>query len=281
MTVTSVSAPGSSANLGAGFDVLGLAVARRAEVGVGDPPERAQPAPETHPASVAHRAAGGDGEVWVRSGLPMGRGLGYSGAVRVAGAMLALVARHGPAAADDPVRRREVLDLVTGLEGHPDNAAASVHGGLVIAMDDRVTPVPISPELGLLVWVPEATTSTDQSRTRLDPMVERRAAVFNIGAAATFVVSCIDGDVEGLRAGCRDRLHQSVRLGLSPDAARVLGAFGDAGAAAWLSGSGPTVAALVASASLTDVVSALDGSVLAGGRLDEIGIDRRGVAVGP
>jgi len=277
----SVSAPGSSANLGAGFDVLGLAVARRAEVGVGDPPDRARPAPETHPAAVAHRAAGGNGLVWVRSDLPMGRGLGYSGAVRTAGAMLALVERLGREAATDPDRRREVLEIVTALEGHPDNAAASVYGGLVIAMDDLVTSVPVDDGLRLLVWIPETTTSTDQSRTRLDPMVARRDAVFNIGAAATFVVACGSGDIEGLRAGCRDRLHQDSRLGMSPASAAVLDALSAAGAAAWLSGSGPTVAAMVTNETLADVVAAVGGSVLAGGRLDEVAIDERGVAVGP
>ena len=276
----SVSAPGSSANLGAGFDVLGLAVARRAEVGVGDPPERAQLAPDTHPAAVAHRVAGGDGVVWVRSGLPMGRGLGYSGAVRVAGAMLAVVEREGTDAAYDPIRRREVFDLVTDLEGHPDNAAASVYGGLVIATADIVTEVPVDEALRLVVWVPDVTTSTDQSRTRLDPMVTRADAVFNIGAAATFVAACSTGDIERLRAGCRDRLHQHARLALVPGTAAVIDALLAVGAAAWLSGSGPTAAALLRVDGFDVALTALERSVLEGGRLDEVAIDRRGVAVG-
>ena len=277
----SVSAPGSSANLGAGFDVLGLAVARRAEVGVGEPPERAQMASDGHPAAVAHRAAGGDGVVWVRSTLPMGRGLGYSGAVRVAGAMLAVVERAGAAAASDAAQRRHVLDIVTELEGHPDNAGASVYGGLVIATADGVTEVPVADDLRLLVWVPEATTSTDQSRTRLDPMVARADAVFNVGATATFVVACSAGDLERLRAGCRDRLHQQARLALAPGTAAVIDALTAAGAAAWLSGSGPTAAAFVTADRVGSVVASLEPSVLEGGRLDEIAVDRRGVAVGP
>lgn len=276
----SVSAPGSSANLGAGFDVLGLAVARRAEVGVGDVPDRAQVAPETHPAAVAHRAAGGDGAVWVRSDLPMGRGLGYSGAVRVAGAMLALVQHLGPEAATDAAHRAQVLGIVSDLEGHPDNAAASVHGGLVIATPDRVTEAPISDGLRLLVWVPSAITSTDQSRTRLDPMVTRLDAVFNIGAVATFVIACGTGEIDGLRSGCRDRLHQDTRLAISPGSAGVIAALTEAGAAAWLSGSGPTVAAFVTADRVDAVIGALDPSVLEGGRLDEVAVDRRGVAVG-
>lgn len=276
----SVSAPGSSANLGAGFDVLGLAVARRAEVGLGEPPERAQMAPEGHPAAVAHRAAGGDGVVWVRSTLPMGRGLGYSGAVRVAGAMLALVEQSGTAAASDAAQRRRVFELVAGLEGHPDNAAASVYGGLVIAAGDVVTEVPVSDDLRLLVWVPDTTTSTDQSRTRLEAMVARSDAVFNIGAAATFVVACADGDLARLRAGCRDRLHQAARLALVPGTAAVIDALDAAGAAAWLSGSGPTAAAFVAADRVAAVMAALEPSVVAGGRLDEVAVDRRGVAVG-
>ncbi|MGB0677568.1 MAG: homoserine kinase, partial [Ilumatobacteraceae bacterium] len=81
----SVSAPGSSANLGAGFDVLGLAVDLRAEVGLGDAPQGAQPIDKHHPAAIAYERVGGSQQLWSRSRLPMGRGLGYSGAARAAG----------------------------------------------------------------------------------------------------------------------------------------------------------------------------------------------------
>ena len=104
-TGISVSAPGSSANLAAGFDVLGLAIDLRVDVGLGDVPDRAQMIDGHHPAMVAYQRLGGKEQLWSRSQLPMGRGLGFSGAARAAGAMLAIVEREGSADLA-PVRRR-------------------------------------------------------------------------------------------------------------------------------------------------------------------------------
>ena len=91
--------PATSANLGPGFDVLGMAVSLWAEVGLlalgSDVPKGAHRADEYHLATVAFRRLGGDGELWVRSPIPMGRGLGYSAAVRVGGLMLACAQRDG------------------------------------------------------------------------------------------------------------------------------------------------------------------------------------------
>ncbi|NBR67252.1 MAG: homoserine kinase, partial [Actinobacteria bacterium] len=86
--MTVVRVPATSANLGPGFDALGLAFSLHAEVGIvgaDDMPDRALPAETTHPAQVAFAAAGGEGQVWVRNEIPMGRGLGFSGAVRIGG----------------------------------------------------------------------------------------------------------------------------------------------------------------------------------------------------
>ena len=154
--MTAVSAPASSANLGPGFDVLGLALSRRTVVGTGSAPAAGRELEESHPAVVAHRAAGGSGSLWGVGGIPMGRGLGYSGAVRVAGAMLAHVERDGVAAAADHDTRVEVLRLTAELEGHPDNVAASVFGGMVIADGDLVSPASVDLGLSVVVWVPAA-----------------------------------------------------------------------------------------------------------------------------
>jgi homoserine kinase len=95
--VTVVRVPASTANLGPGFDALGMALSITAEVGVVDDStdvdDLVAAVDEHHPASIAFAAAGGSGELWVRSPIPMGRGMGYSGAMRVAGAALAL-AQH-------------------------------------------------------------------------------------------------------------------------------------------------------------------------------------------
>ncbi|MEY4173415.1 MAG: homoserine kinase, partial [Actinomycetota bacterium] len=90
-----VRVPASSANLGPGFDTLGMALSLHAEVGLGEAPEGARSVDEHHPAMVAFRRNGGEGALWVRSPIPVGRGMGFSGAVRVGGAVAAHAQRHG------------------------------------------------------------------------------------------------------------------------------------------------------------------------------------------
>ena len=128
-----VRVPASSANLGPGFDALGMAIALHAEVGLVDAStgsaERSKQVDEHHPASIAFAAAGGKGTLWVRSPIPIGRGLGFSGAMRVGGAAVAMIQRVGDRALVD--RHADVLGVAAGLEGHADNVAASLYGGIV------------------------------------------------------------------------------------------------------------------------------------------------------
>lgn len=242
-----VRVPASTANLGPGFDVLGLALTLFADVGVlGDatPPEQVTRAvDEHHPASVAFERAGGRGRLWVVSPIPMGRGLGYSGAMRVGGAAAALCQR-GRDLDDDA--RAEVFDVAASLEGHGDNAAASVYGGVVVAAGGLVVPVPTAIDPDVVVWVPEAaTTSTNASRTSLPATVPFADAVVNVGAAALLVAALTAGRVDALRAATVDRLHQERRLAAVAQSAAALDAGVAAGAwCGWLSGSGPSVAFL-------------------------------------
>lgn len=272
-----VRVPGSSANLGAGFDVLGMALGIHAEVGCGDAPDGAQPADDHHPATIAFRRLGGEGPLWSRSWIPMGRGLGYSGAVRVGGAAAAVVQRHGRRALAEPDHRRAVLAVASELERHADNAAASLEGGIVIVADDAVTRVPLAVQAAVVLWVPNgATTSTDRSRTTLPEAVSRADAVFNLGRVATFVAACASGDTARLRAATEDRLHQPVRLAAVPAAAEAIDAGLANGAwAAWLSGSGPAVAMLCE----PDAADALAAGLPAGGQAKVVGIDHEGATV--
>lgn len=271
--------PGSSANLGAGFDVLGMAVTVHAEVGCGAPPSGARVADEHHPATVAFRRAGGRGDLWTRTAIPMGRGLGYSGAVRIGGAVAALVQRDGPAAAVIAEARGEVLAVAADLEGHADNAAASLYGGIVAVADEVVVPVPLALDPAVVVWIPDATTtSTDRSRATLGDTVTRADAVFNLGRVAAFVAACAAGDVGALRTATEDRLHQAQRLAVVPDTAAALDAGLGAGAwAGWLSGSGPTVAFLTDATAADGLAGALPG----GGHVKQLRIDRAGAVVVP
>lgn len=244
----SVRVPASTANLGPGFDALGMALSLFADVGVvsrSTPPElRAKAVDDRHPASIAFQRAGGVGSLWVRSPIPMGRGLGFSGAMRVGGAAAALEQRGGDTS-DDAVRR-EVLAVAAELEGHADNAAASTHGGVVVAAGGYVVPVTAAIEPDVVVWVPDdATTSTNASRTSLPATVSFADAAGNVGAVALLVAALTAGRVEALRSATVDRLHQDVRFGAVPGSRSALEAGLDAGAwCGWLSGSGPSVAFL-------------------------------------
>jgi homoserine kinase len=272
-----VRVPASSANLGAGFDVLGMALSLHADVGVGRPPSGALMAEPRHPASVAFGEAGGTGDVWVRSPIPMSRGLGFSGAVRVGGAAAAHVQRHGLDSLGDEATRASVLAVAAELEGHADNAAASLYGGIVVAAGHAVARVPLAFDPAVVVWVPEATTtSTDRSRTALADTVSRADAVFNLGRVALFVAACATGDVESLRTATQDRLHQPQRLADVPESAAAIEAALAAGVwAVWLSGSGPTVAMLCESARADEVAAVLPGS----GHTKSLRIDHEGATV--
>jgi homoserine kinase len=271
-----VRVPATSANLGAGFDALGMALTLYAELGTrergDDVPDGAHIADRHHPADIAFRALGGAGELWVRSPIPMGRGLGYSGAIRVGGAAVAVIQRDG---ALDAAGRAEVFELTAELERHPDNVAASVYGGVIVAVGRQVAPVQLGFESMVVVWVPNSTsTSTDESRAALPDYVSRADAVFNVGRAALFVAACAAGDVAALATATDDRLHQPVRLAAVPESASAIETARLAGAwAAWLSGSGPTIAALCDPAVADTVAAALPST----GHTKLLQIDRAGV----
>lgn len=277
MTDWAIRVPASSANLGAGFDVLGMALTLHATVGCGVAPGGALAADEHHPATVAFRRLGGTGSLWVRSPIPVGRGLGFSGAMRVGGAMAAAVQRDGPGATGDRDAQEEVLGVAAELEHHADNVAASLAGGVTIAAAGRVTRVPLAFDPAVVVWIPShATTSTDHSRTRLPTDIARQDAVFNMGRVAMFVAACAQGDVGALRAATDDRLHQAARLATVPESAAAIAAGLEGGAwAAWLSGSGPTIAMLCEPSRAGEIASALP----AGGHTKTLRIDHEGAVV--
>ena len=268
----SVRTPASSANLGAGFDVFGLAVNLYADVGLGEAPDDAQQVDEHHPARTAFDRLGGTGPVWLRTNIPMARGLGFSGAVRVGAASLA-VAQSGSSIADGA---GEILSLTTELEGHGDNVSASLHGGVVAYVEGRAVPFVVGPVLGgaaFVAWVPDVTTSTDKSRQALGDAVDRSAAVHNIGRAVQFALAFAHDDPAMLADATSDRMHQASRLPSVPGAVDAMDAAMAAGAwCAWLSGSGPTVGMLVPAGLGEQVAAALPD----GGHAKVLAIDPLG-----
>lgn len=256
-----VRVPGSSANLGAGFDVFGMAVDLYADIGAGPPPDAARELDDHHPAHVAHRAAGGTGPLWIRSAIPMGRGLGFSGAARVGGAALAMVQASSDQARAIANHHEAILDIAAGLEGHGDNAAASLDGGVIAWIGDSATPLRVGRRLreaSVVVWIPEATTSTDRSRAGLAPLVERADAVHNLARVVQFAVAVERDDPALLVGATSDRLHQATRLAAIDGAADMLAAGLGADAwCGWLSGSGPTLAFLCPSEAAERVAASL------------------------
>jgi homoserine kinase len=273
--------PATSANMGPGFDSLGVALTLWAEVGVvegksDELPEGAHLADEHHLATIAYRGLGGTGRLWVRSPIPMGRGLGYSAAVRVAGLLLACAER--PEDVDDPVAHwsEEVLAAATALEGHADNAAPALLGGVVATSGDRSLRVPLQLDPAVVVWVPQFSTRTDHSRAKLADSVPLADAVHNIGRTAMLVAALAAGDAGALRHAVDDRIHQPARFDAAPATFTAYRAALDAGAwCAWLSGSGPSVAAFCS----TDSASELAASLPDDGHAKILRIDYGGAAL--
>ncbi len=273
-----VSVPASTANLGAGFDTLGLALSLRLEAGTVDTqqPADARICDSHHPLAVAFRTAGGTGGVWSHDRIPMGRGLGFSGAARVAGALLAIAQREGVVAANTHEARLSAFRIAAELEGHPDNVAASALGGFTVAAASRAIRVPVAVYGEVVVWVPENTTSTKESRTKLSSNVSLQDAVWNLSRSSLLVAALATGDVAALRDATQDRLHQDVRLAMVPDTKRAIHAALDAGAwAAWLSGSGPTMACICEPSRVDKVAASLPRS----GKVHRLHIDVSGPTV--
>lgn len=235
-------APGSSANLGPGFDVLALALARYVEVEIVDASrleihaegEGADfPQDESHLAArVATSVLGHDRfRLAVRSQIPVGRGLGSSAALAVATA--------ASAGAADP------LGVAVDFEGHAENAAASVLGGLVAATVDSRGPIartlPLDAGLSFVVLIPDRHLQTSAARAALGAEVARRDAVFNLGRMGLLVAGLGDRSQLCAAAG-EDRLHQDGRTALFPEAPELMDQLRRAGAtiACW-SGAGPSL----------------------------------------
>jgi homoserine kinase len=263
-----VRVPASSANVGPAFDAVAVALGTHLEVF----PDGDDPAPETHPAVRAFRNAGGRGPLCVRSRFPGGRGLGFSAAARVAG-LLAVDAQHGRTAR---AARAETLRVATELEGHADNAAAALFGGVVAVAGRHVVRIPLARELAVVVWIPEHETATASARRLLPEQVTFEDAVFNVGRTALLVAALAAGAVDAMRVATEDRLHQNRRLARARDTHAAIEAMLGAGAfAAWLSGSGPSAAGFADRAEAPRIAAALPGA----GRAMVLDIDDEGAVI--
>lgn len=250
-----VRAPATTANLGPGFDCLGMALDLWAEVAVSTepPPAAFTPDPaERMDADAAcrlysHVGEGAPDGLWAQyhARIPVARGLGASAVARAAG-LLGANALLG-----EPLDREAVLALGTELEGHPDNMAAVLFGGLQVVVLDggAVIHAGLAAPAGLKVvlFVPDVEMPTDESRRALPTQLSRQDAVYNIGRAALLVAALASGRLDLLDVATRDRLHQPARAKIFPAMEPMFQAARQAGAlAVFLSGGGSTILALAA-----------------------------------
>lgn len=251
--MTRVRVPASTSNLGAGFDCLGLALDLwlEAELLPGEGAAEyagtlAGLAPETDLVyGILEERGALDGHLRVRSDIPVGKGLGSSGAAAVAGFALAGLDRDA------------VFREAARLEGHPDNVGPAVYGGLVLAAH-RPTKLALHPSIGVALAIPEASVSTKQARAVIPPEVPRDVVVQQAARAAALVQGLVTGDADLIDFGMEDRLAVPHRKDLIPGFDAAVEAGLDAGAyGVTISGAGSALVALTDRALADEVADAL------------------------
>lgn len=280
----SVRVPASSANLGPGFDILAIAVGLYLEVDA-EPAEGAPVVLEgpdlrgggdlvldglRRVASAVGRPCPGC-RLRVRSDIPVARGLGSSAAALVAGMLV------GNRLLGDPLDRAALLRLACEAEGHGDNVAAALYGGVALAVPTATgwlyRPLTLARPLRAVVFVPEQTALTREARAVVPESVPRADAVANAARCALLVLALVEGRFEHLAEAMDDRLHQPYRARIFPYLPHLIAAAREAGAyGACLSGAGPSVLALAEPAAAEEVRIALQNAAsehgLAGTALD-------------
>lgn len=261
-----VRVPGSSANLGPGFDTLGLALtiydtvevevtSSGLDIEIFGEGEDDLPRDGSHLVVKAIRsglkAAGVHApglKVRCENVIPQSRGLGSSAAAAAAGVVAA------NALAGNPLDNEQVVQLASAFEGHPDNAAASVLGGAVVSwteipVDGRSEPtyravsIDVHPKIKATALVPDFHASTHAVRKVLPEQVTHVDARFNVSRVAVMTVA-LQHRPDLLAEGTRDRLHQPYRADVLPVTAEWVNRLRNRGYAAYLSGAGPTIMVL-------------------------------------
>lgn len=274
--MVTVRVPATTANLGPGFDTLGLALALYNTLTFEEVPEglffdgvEPEYATEENLAVIAYKA------VLSKLGLPMSglrvsisgdipicRGLGSSAALIAAGAAGAN-ANHG-----SPLSREELLAVCNAIEGHPDNLAPAIFGGLVASFVEDGRPYiarySLHRSLRCTALIPDFQLSTHLARSVLPEKVPYFDAIYNVSRTAVLLKALENGDTETISAALRDRLHQPFRRTLIPGFDEAEQLANDCGCVAFfLSGAGPTLLCLSADpdfdARLAAGLSALPG----------------------
>jgi len=249
--------PASSANLGPGFDAIGLALAvflrcrfrvsSHLQIQVqGRDKEGISPGEDNFIWQTALAVARDHGEalnpiqLMIDNDIPLGKGLGSSAAALTAGVIIAdkLLSLHW--------KPQRILDEAARLEGHPDNVAASVLGSVVASATDmggstRAVSIPMPLRYNVAVVVPDFTLPTVHARSVLPASYSRQDAVFNIQRAALLMAALATGSTSAFPAAFEDRLHQHQRAALIPGLEEILRLRAPGLLGCTLSGAGPSV----------------------------------------
>jgi homoserine kinase len=255
-----IAVPASVANLGPGFDILALALQLQNDVraeqvdgddvtidpGPGAPDALRDPQwnlvsrAYVYACEVRLGTPGGGVHFSCVNRIPIGRGLGSSAAAVLSGVLTAAALHHAP------WDENQVLDCAEALEGHRDNVAAALLGGLAISAPGApAVQLPVAEELRAVLFIPETPFATSESRTVVPASFSRSDAIFNAGRCALLVRALAIGDHASLRVAMEDRWHQDARFARMPGTKEIVDAATGAGAAgAALAGAGPSVVAL-------------------------------------
>lgn len=274
------SAPASSANLGPGFDTIALALSLRCTA-TAEPSESMTLSehgsttrlPDHDLISVVvKRVVGRPMHISLNNQIPRARGLGSSAAV---GASVAAAALKAAGSGGDPAM---VFTIVSDIEGHPDNAAAAVFGGLVAAVPDGIQRLDLHESLLPVVAIPSTPLRTHEARAALPKTVDREVVSRSLGRMAFLMAGLASANPSVLSHAAGDELHEGPRADLSPVTQDLIAAAMAAGAvhACW-SGAGPTALAFTTSETRGRVIGAMSGVLGQSGEVLALRVDEDGL----
>lgn len=252
-----VTVPATTANIGPGFDCLGMALnlytnATFEETEKGLTIEGCQPEYQNEDNLIyqsmlgifkrtgyKHRGI----KITINSDIPISRGLGSSAACILAGIMAA------NEIADAQLTKQQILKIATQLEGHPDNVTPALFGGMIVSVYDNdevyFSKIPLNDSVDFYALIPDFTLSTSEARSVLPKQVPFNDATFNVGRVALMVASFFNGNSDLLNVSIKDRLHQKYRGALIHEYETIMEKLDDLQIkGAFLSGAGPTIIAI-------------------------------------
>ena len=292
MKKVTIRVPATTANLGPGFDAFGCALSLYTDVTFEETEEGLQitgcDEAFTGPDNLAYTAycavLGSLSEevkgvkIHIDAHIPIGRGLGSSAALLVAGAIGANVLRG------NKLSTQGLLNITNAMEGHPDNLAPAFFGGLTASMVDNGLPItvsfPLHPEWEILALIPEFELHTHFARSVLPTQIPRADAVYNLSHGAMVLKALELGDEKLLRNAMQDALHQPYRKKLIPDYDAIEGVVRTSGAAFCLSGAGPTLLCITRNKKLRETLEKrLDGITSAKWEIRPLHVEFKGAHI--